>query len=149
MLIPSQIIITYVRPSIWLPALELIWGLFTGLLALSKNAQTIYALRFLIGFCEASAYPGTAVLLMSASRCDPNENFGRRVSDRATFPFGAAWYTPLVGLARPLIRRSCIEPALTLSHTNRPSRSSPSGSRSITLPKVRCDDPPSAAPPEG
>lgn len=71
MLIPSQIIITYVRPSIWLPALELIWGVFTGILAISRNAQTIYALRFLIGFCEASAYPGTAVLLMSES-CDPS-----------------------------------------------------------------------------
>ena len=74
MLIPSQIIITYVRPSIWLPILELVWGLFTGMLALARNAETIYAMRFLIGLCEASAYPGTAVLLMSASCRPPGSN---------------------------------------------------------------------------
>ncbi|EEB95405.1 hypothetical protein MPER_05630 [Moniliophthora perniciosa FA553] len=30
MLIPSQIIMTHVRPSYWLPLLELVWGILTG-----------------------------------------------------------------------------------------------------------------------
>lgn len=29
-LIPSQLILTRIRPSIWLPALEMAWGVMTG-----------------------------------------------------------------------------------------------------------------------
>ncbi|KAI7534525.1 hypothetical protein KC317_g18929, partial [Hortaea werneckii] len=31
MLVPSQIIMTWVRPSLWLPGLEICWGVLTGL----------------------------------------------------------------------------------------------------------------------
>lgn len=62
MLIPSQIIITYVRPSYWLPGLEIGWGLVTGLIALSQNAKQIYALRVLLGLFESSAWPGMMTL---------------------------------------------------------------------------------------
>lgn len=87
MLIPSQIIITHVRPSYWLPGLEVIWGILTGVLALSHNAKMIYAVRSasnwesssvvvralttsslpaaFIGFCEASAYPGSITVRIS------------------------------------------------------------------------------------
>ena len=58
MLIPSQIILTYVRPSFWLPGLEVTWGVITGLMALVKNAKQVYALRVLLGLCESSAWPG-------------------------------------------------------------------------------------------
>lgn len=62
MLIPSQIIITYVRPSYWLPGLEIGWGLVTALIALSQNAHQIYALRVLLGLFESSAWPGMMTL---------------------------------------------------------------------------------------
>ncbi|KAG7109192.1 MFS transporter PfmaC like protein [Verticillium longisporum] len=64
MLIPSLIIMTHVRPSIWLPSLEIAWGVITGLLAITKNARQVYALRFALGFLESSAWPGMAALLM-------------------------------------------------------------------------------------
>ncbi|KAJ5239122.1 Major facilitator superfamily domain general substrate transporter [Penicillium chermesinum] len=64
MLIPSQIILTYVRPSFWLPGLELIWGLLTGLVALATEAKQIYVLRVFLGLCESSAWPGMMTLLM-------------------------------------------------------------------------------------
>ncbi|KAK7056520.1 hypothetical protein VNI00_003076 [Paramarasmius palmivorus] len=64
MLIPSQIIMTHVRPSWWLPGLELIWGILTGLLAMSTKASQIYALRTFIGLCESSAWPGMMTLFM-------------------------------------------------------------------------------------
>ncbi|KAJ6595601.1 major facilitator superfamily domain-containing protein [Mycena vulgaris] len=64
MLIPSQVIMTYVRPSYWLPALELIWGLLTGLIATAKTAKQIYVLRAFIGVCESSAWPGMMTLFM-------------------------------------------------------------------------------------
>ncbi|KAI1776949.1 MFS general substrate transporter [Hypoxylon cercidicola] len=61
--IPSQLAMTKVRPSVWLPSLEIIWGVFVMAMAAAKNVQTLYALRFLIGFLEASAYPGVLTLL--------------------------------------------------------------------------------------
>ena len=36
-----------------------IWGVLTGCLAAAKNAQTIYGIRFLIGFAEGTAWPGS------------------------------------------------------------------------------------------
>ena len=62
MLIPSQVIITYVRPSYWLPGLEIGWGFVTGLIAFAQNANQIYALRVLLGLFESSAWPGMMTL---------------------------------------------------------------------------------------
>ncbi|KAI0479066.1 major facilitator superfamily transporter [Xylariaceae sp. FL0804] len=64
MLIPSQIILTYVRPSVWLSGLELCWGVLTGLVAVARSARDVYVLRALIGLCESSAWPGMMTLLM-------------------------------------------------------------------------------------
>lgn len=63
-LIPSQIILTYVRPSLWLPGLEIAWGLMTGLIATTKNAKQVYVLRAFLGMCESSAWPGMMTLFM-------------------------------------------------------------------------------------
>lgn len=49
---------TYVRPSWWLPGLEIGWGILTGLIALCKNAQQVYVLRVFLGLFESSAWPG-------------------------------------------------------------------------------------------
>ncbi|KJZ72111.1 hypothetical protein HIM_08484 [Hirsutella minnesotensis 3608] len=65
MLIPSQIIITYVRPSWWLPSLEVIWGIITGLFAIITSAKQVYILRVFLGLCESTAYPGMITLFMS------------------------------------------------------------------------------------
>lgn len=62
MLIPSQIILTYVRPSFWLPGLELIWGMITGLMALTHSAKQVYILRVFLGLCESSAWPVSSLL---------------------------------------------------------------------------------------
>lgn len=62
MLIPSQIILTYVRPSYWLPGLEIIWGVLTGLIAMTSNAKQVYVLRIFLGLCESSAWPGMMTL---------------------------------------------------------------------------------------
>ncbi|KAK3952817.1 MFS general substrate transporter [Pseudoneurospora amorphoporcata] len=64
MLIPSQVIITYVRPSYWLPGLEIGWGFVTALIAFAQNANQIYALRVLLGLFESSAWPGMMTLFM-------------------------------------------------------------------------------------
>ncbi|KAI0602370.1 major facilitator superfamily transporter [Biscogniauxia sp. FL1348] len=64
MLIPSQIILTFVRPSYWLSGLEICWGVITGLIALAKSARDVYILRVFLGLCESSAWPGMMTLLM-------------------------------------------------------------------------------------
>ena len=64
MLIPSQIIMTYVRPSYWLSGLEIGWGVLTGLMATVRSARQVYVLRVFLGLCESSAWPGMITLLM-------------------------------------------------------------------------------------
>lgn len=64
MLIPSQIILTYVRPSWWLPGLEVGWGIITGCMAAVNDVKQVYALRILLGLLESSAWPGMMTLLM-------------------------------------------------------------------------------------
>lgn len=61
--LPSQFVQMKVRPSWWLPTLELIWGALVMCMAAAPNYQTIYGIRFLVGICEASAYPGMMTLL--------------------------------------------------------------------------------------
>jgi ACS family pantothenate transporter-like MFS transporter len=61
--LPSQFIQMKVRPSFWLPALEITWGALVMCIAAAPNVKNIYAIRFLIGLCEVSAYPGMMTLL--------------------------------------------------------------------------------------
>ncbi|RDW73609.1 hypothetical protein BP5796_07051 [Coleophoma crateriformis] len=61
--LPSQIIMTKIPPSIWLPSLELAWGFVVMGMAGAKNVETLYALRFFIGLFEASAYAGIMTIL--------------------------------------------------------------------------------------
>lgn len=62
MLIPSQVIMTWVRPSWWLPGLEIGWGIITGLIAICHNANQVYVLRVFLGLFESSAWPGMMTL---------------------------------------------------------------------------------------
>jgi len=64
-MVPSVLIMMRVRPSLWLPSLEVVWGVLTGLMAIANTPKPMYILRWLIGMCEASAWPGTTVLLLS------------------------------------------------------------------------------------
>lgn len=61
--VPSQIVLTKVPPSIWLPTLELMWGFLVMGMAGAKDTKTLYVLRFFVGLLEASAYPGIITLL--------------------------------------------------------------------------------------
>lgn len=67
MLIPSQVILTYIRPSFWLPGLEIVWGVLTGLIAMTTHAKQVYVLRVFLGLCESSAWPGMMTLLSKST----------------------------------------------------------------------------------
>ncbi|KAI0896101.1 MFS general substrate transporter [Annulohypoxylon nitens] len=56
--IPSNILLTKVRPSIWIPACEVVWSVLTILISKCQTATQIYVLRFFIGLAESAFYPG-------------------------------------------------------------------------------------------
>ncbi|CZR62806.1 uncharacterized protein PAC_12703 [Phialocephala subalpina] len=62
-MIPSQIAITRIRPSIFIPSAEILWAILTFCFAAVKNEKQIYAMRFLIGLFEAPFYVGAMTLL--------------------------------------------------------------------------------------
>ena len=51
--IPSNLVLTKIRPSIWIPTLELIWTILTMCLSRVTSVHQLYALRFFIGLAEA------------------------------------------------------------------------------------------------
>lgn len=54
MLIPSQIILTWVRPSFWLSGLEVAWGVLTGIMAVVTSAKQVYIIRVFLVSCSVS-----------------------------------------------------------------------------------------------
>lgn len=49
---PSQMAMTRVRPSIWLPTMEIIWSLLTICVAGAKNKETVFACVFFGGIIK-------------------------------------------------------------------------------------------------
>ncbi len=63
-------ILTRVRPNIWIPSTELTWTVLTMCLAKCNSVSSIYALRFLIGLAESTFYPGMQYIIGSWYRKD-------------------------------------------------------------------------------
>ncbi|KAH8680952.1 major facilitator superfamily transporter [Xylariales sp. PMI_506] len=63
--IPSQIILTKIRPSIWVPSCELLWTLLTFCLAGAKSSNQVIAIRFFVGLAESIFYPAAHTILGS------------------------------------------------------------------------------------
>ena len=68
--IPSNVILTRVRPSIWIPSLELVWTVLTFCISQCNTAPQIYGVRFLVGLAESGFYPGMQFLIGSWYRKD-------------------------------------------------------------------------------
>jgi MFS family permease len=63
--IPSNLILTRVRPSIYLPTCMALWGIVSGCTAAVKDFQGLVVCRFFLGFLEAPFFPGALFLLSS------------------------------------------------------------------------------------
>ncbi|QPG73272.1 hypothetical protein FOA43_000580 [Brettanomyces nanus] len=61
--IPATILAGYFRPRFFLPAMDLLWSLCVLFVYKAQNAQTIYALRFLIGLFESASNPSNHYLI--------------------------------------------------------------------------------------
>ncbi|KAI9839484.1 MAG: hypothetical protein M1819_002109 [Sarea resinae] len=60
---PSQIVLTKVRPSIWIPCSELVWTMLTFCLASAKTSNHVIAIRFFVGLAESVFYPAAHTIL--------------------------------------------------------------------------------------
>ncbi|RKK97233.1 hypothetical protein BFJ71_g7445 [Fusarium oxysporum] len=76
-IVPSQLIQTRVRPSLFLPLCEIIWGLFTLFTYRAPNAKTVFALRFFLGVFESTSWPGIVNLIFNWYR---PEELGKRLA---------------------------------------------------------------------
>lgn len=61
--IPSSIIIQKVRPRIWLSSMVIVWAGCTMASAACKTFQQLCAVRFFMGFAEASTYAGSIYIM--------------------------------------------------------------------------------------
>ncbi|KAF2171450.1 hypothetical protein M409DRAFT_18567 [Zasmidium cellare ATCC 36951] len=68
--IPSNIILSRVRPSIWIPSLELVWTILTFATSRCNTAERLYGIRFLVGLAESGFYPGMQYVIGSWYRKD-------------------------------------------------------------------------------
>ncbi|KAL6707903.1 hypothetical protein ACN47E_003577 [Coniothyrium glycines] len=64
-IVPSQLLQTKLRPSLWLPFAEIAWGIVTLFTYRAKTATTIYILRFFLGALSATSWPGITALIMT------------------------------------------------------------------------------------
>ncbi|KAK2606037.1 hypothetical protein QQS21_003555 [Conoideocrella luteorostrata] len=63
--IPSNLILTRVKPSIYLPACMALWGMVSASTAAVHDFKGLVICRFFLGFLEAPFFPGALFLLSS------------------------------------------------------------------------------------
>lgn len=63
--IPSNLILSRTRPSIYIPAIMALWGAVTCCMALVRSAGALMAVRFVLGILEAGFAPGIMLILSS------------------------------------------------------------------------------------
>ncbi|KAK4556377.1 hypothetical protein LTR86_006521 [Recurvomyces mirabilis] len=61
--VPSNILIKRLAPSTLLSGLMFCWGIITIAQGLVKTKESLYAMRFLLGFFESGFFPGCAYLI--------------------------------------------------------------------------------------
>ncbi|KAL5364735.1 MFS general substrate transporter [Aspergillus floccosus] len=63
MMIPSNMLLTRVRPSLYLPCFAVLWSVVATAMAASQTFSQVAAMRFLLGLFEAPFSPGALWLL--------------------------------------------------------------------------------------
>lgn len=56
--LPSNMLITRVRPAIYLPAAAFIWSAISAMTALCTSAGGLWGVQFILGIVEAPLFPG-------------------------------------------------------------------------------------------
>lgn len=61
--VPSNLILHRVGARVWLSRIMITWGLVSAAMMFAHTPTWLYALRFLLGVCEAGFYPGVLLYL--------------------------------------------------------------------------------------
>ncbi|KAJ2962747.1 hypothetical protein NQZ79_g2132 [Umbelopsis isabellina] len=69
--VPSNLVMTKLNPSLWISRIMISWGIVVACMAAISQPWHFYLLRFLLGVCEAGAWPGFAYYMTLWYR--PNE----------------------------------------------------------------------------
>ncbi|KAK2018414.1 major facilitator superfamily transporter [Colletotrichum eremochloae] len=73
----TNIVMRYIRPSLYLATAMIIWGVFAALQAVAGSPQGMYAIRFFLGVFEAVFISGAPYL---TTVLYPRAEWGRRIS---------------------------------------------------------------------
>ncbi|BAE62149.1 unnamed protein product [Aspergillus oryzae RIB40] len=68
--VPSNLLLKRLTPRLWQSRIMLTWGIVLACHAAAKNKETLWAMRFLLGMCEAGMFPGIAAQLCGWYRSD-------------------------------------------------------------------------------
>lgn len=68
--VPSNLLQKRLTPRLWQSRIMLTWGIVLACHAAVQNKQGLYALRFILGMCEAGMFPGIAAQLCGWYRSD-------------------------------------------------------------------------------
>ncbi|KAH8691947.1 major facilitator superfamily domain-containing protein [Talaromyces proteolyticus] len=63
--IPSNLILSKLKPSLYLPACMIIWGIVSGTSAAANNYASLVIIRFILGVVQAPFFPGAIFLISS------------------------------------------------------------------------------------
>jgi MFS family permease len=63
MQLPSNMLLSKVRPSIYMPLWAALWSIISACTATAKSYQHLIAIRFFLGIAEAPFFPGAVFLL--------------------------------------------------------------------------------------
>ncbi|CAK1360977.1 putative transporter [Cercospora beticola] len=61
--LPSNMLLTRVRPGIYLPATVMIWSAVSASTAAASSPETLFVIRFFLGITEAPLFPGAVYLM--------------------------------------------------------------------------------------
>ncbi|KAF8517887.1 MFS general substrate transporter [Hysterangium stoloniferum] len=64
-MIPNNLALHRIPPRIWLPSMQLVWGMLTACTSSVTSVEQVYAIRFLQGVAESSTFVGTHYILGS------------------------------------------------------------------------------------
>ncbi|PLN83706.1 MFS general substrate transporter [Aspergillus taichungensis] len=68
--VPSNMMLKRLTPRLWQSRIILSWGIVLACHAAANNKEAMWALRFLLGMCEAGLFPGIAAQLCGWYRSD-------------------------------------------------------------------------------
>ncbi|KAL5342659.1 major facilitator superfamily domain-containing protein [Aspergillus crustosus] len=68
--VPSNMLLKRLTPRLWQSRIMLTWGIVLACHAAVQNKEALWALRFLLGMCEAGMFPGIAAQLCGWYRSD-------------------------------------------------------------------------------